>query len=72
MHGRNDEGIKSAKGPCGEVFERVETVETKRKCRVWRCEQPTASEGAELDHWAVEVRGRGGPPSGRAVVSPRS
>lgn len=34
--GSNDEGIKSADKVMGELFAEVETLDTRRKCRLWR------------------------------------
>lgn len=56
VHGHNDEGIKSARRPCGEVFEQVEAVDARKHCRVWRCEGPRDVGLSEIDDWKIPVR----------------
>lgn len=40
--GANDEGIKSAGKTLSTLFEKVETLDTRRKCRLWRATERTA------------------------------
>ena len=50
--GTNDEGIKSAGKRIEAAFEQVETVETRRRCRVFRASQPRSATAGGLEPWA--------------------
>ena len=55
VHGHNDEGIKSAKRPCEEVFLEAQAVDARRHCRIWECRGDRAVGKGELADWMTEV-----------------
>ena len=52
LAGANDEGAKSCGKTLREVFREVETVDTRRHCRVWQARLPQPGLRTALDDWA--------------------
>lgn len=62
IYGANDEGIRSAHKKLALIYEHIETIATRRKCRVLRASDPIISElRTQLDDWAeiqtIEIKG---------------
>ena len=55
LHGHNDEGAKSAGKPCREVFEVVEAVDSRKHCRLWRCQGVIGEPKGDIDDWQTTV-----------------
>ena len=55
LYGANDEGIRSAPRKLEAVFEQVETVATRRKCRVLEASDPRPGARGDLVDWRSEV-----------------
>ncbi len=60
IHGRNDEGIKSAGKHSSGVFASFEPLDARKHCRVLRCESPRDGLKGDLADWRTEVEGQMG------------
>ena len=55
LHGRNDEGIKSAGKHTASVFATFEALDARKHCRIIRCEGPLDNLRGDLEDWRADV-----------------